>query len=168
MPRTDRAVVFRRALAFVVDAFVVAAAVQPVASRLGRSREGRLLATAGLAGVGGFPYHVLLEGASGRTAGKAASGVVVLMAGGGPCTYRAAATRTVLRLADWLPAGYLLGLAAIAATERDQRLGDLAAGTVVVETDGAERPSRLRESARAPRWEPGADEAELDSVAGDG
>lgn len=168
MPRTDRAVVLRRTLAFVVDALVVAATVQPVASRLGRSRGRRLLATAGLAVVGGFPYHVLLEGASGQTAGKAASGVVVVMEDGRPCTYRAAATRTALRLADWLPAGYILGLAAIAATERDQRLGDLAAGTVVVEADGAAPPRRLREPAPAPRGRPGADEVEPDSVESDG
>lgn len=40
--------------------------------------------------------------------------------------------RTALRAVDWLPAGYLLGPASIARTERRQRLGDLAADTVVV------------------------------------
>jgi uncharacterized RDD family membrane protein YckC len=39
----------------------------------------------------------------------------------------------VLRIVDALPAFFLLGSALIVLTERGQRVGDLAAGTVVVE-----------------------------------
>lgn len=132
MPRTDRGLLLRRVLAFTIDALVVVGATRPVVTRLARSREWRLLSTAGLAAVGGFPYHVLLEGTGGRTIGKAAAGIVVTSVDGDRPTLSAATVRTVLRLVDWLPIGYLLGLAAIAITDRDRRLGDLAAGTVVV------------------------------------
>lgn len=132
MPRTDLAVVLRRMLAFSVDALAVAGAVQPAARRFARSRRWRLLATAILGGTIGVPYHVVLEGTYGRTVGKAMAGVVVATEDGGRPTYTAAGIRTGLRFVDWLPLGYLLGLATIAVTERDQRLGDLVAGTVVV------------------------------------
>lgn len=132
MPRTDRGVVLRRVLAFAIDALVVAGATWSLATRLARTRARRLLGTAALAAVGGFHYHVLLEGRFGRTVGKATVGIVVVTEGGDRPTLAAATVRTALRLVDWLPVGYLLGLAAIALTERDQRLGDLAAGTVVV------------------------------------
>lgn len=118
-------------LAFSVDALVVAGAVQLAARRFARTRRGRLLATATLGGTIGVPYHVVLEGAYGRTVGKAMVGVVVATEDGGRPTYAAVTVRTLLRLVDWLPIGYLLGLSTIALTERDQRLGDLVAGTVV-------------------------------------
>jgi hypothetical protein len=42
------------------------------------------------------------------------------------------AIRNVLRLVDILPGTYMVGIIAIVATKRNQRLGDLAAGTLVV------------------------------------
>ena len=42
------------------------------------------------------------------------------------------AVRNVLRLVDILPGAYLVGMVAIIVTGRNQRLGDLAAGTLVV------------------------------------
>lgn len=135
MSRTDVDVVIRRVLAFAIDALVVAGATWPVGTNFARTPARRLAATAALAAVGGLPYHVVLEGRYGRTVGKAVAGVVVTSEGGDRPTSAAATTRTVLRFVDWLPVGYLLGLASIAVTERDQRIGDLVAGTVV-ERDG--------------------------------
>src|SRR5205085_12305384 len=40
--------------------------------------------------------------------------------------------RNVLRLVDWLPGTYLVGMISILVSSRNQRLGDLAAGTLVV------------------------------------
>jgi uncharacterized RDD family membrane protein YckC len=133
---TDGGALLRRVFAFVVDALVVLSCASILAKRLVRSRRARPAVTALLGGAGGLLYHVLLEGTWGRTVGKAAFGLVVVSADGRPCTYPAAAVRTLFRFVDWLPAGYLLGLVAIALTDRDRRLGDLAAGTVVV---GGER-----------------------------
>lgn len=142
MPWTDRDLVLRRVVAFVIDAFVVAGAVAIVVTRLARPRRWRPLATAILAGTVGIPYHVLLEGTFGRTVGKGVAGIWVVSEDGDRCTYASATVRTILRFVDWLPIAYLVGLIAMALTERDQRLGDLVAGTVVV---GDTLPDRLRE-----------------------
>ncbi len=127
-----RGVVGQRMLAFVVDTAVVVASVAAVVRRLVTPGGRRVAATAAVAAVAGLLYHVVLEGAFGRTAGKKLCGIVVVREDGAPCSYAAAGVRTLLRFVDWLPAAYLVGLLAIALTDRDQRLGDLAAGTVVV------------------------------------
>ena len=51
---------------------------------------------------------------------------------GEPVRFVTSASRNIARIADFLPAFYLVGTISIVATEHDQRLGDLAAGTVVV------------------------------------
>lgn len=80
-----------------------------------------------------FAYPLFFETLmSGRTPGKRWVGLRVIRVGGRPVGFVASAIRNVVRLADWLPAGYAVGLVTIIATPRDQRLGDLAAGTVVV------------------------------------
>lgn len=129
--RTD-GVVLRRILAFLADFVALTGVVFAVTGRLVRSRRRRLAMTAVLSGIAGFPYHVLLEGATGRTIGKRLFGVAVVSAGGGDCTYAAAFVRNAFRLVDWLPIGYLLAFVAMALTDRRRRLGDIAAGTVVV------------------------------------
>ena len=42
------------------------------------------------------------------------------------------AIRTILRIVDGLPFLYIVGLIAIFASQRKQRVGDMAAGTLVV------------------------------------
>jgi uncharacterized RDD family membrane protein YckC len=80
-----------------------------------------------------FGYHVLFETlAGGRTPGKRLSGLRVVTAVGGPITFRTSAIRNLLRVVDFLPAAYATGATLIVATRRNQRLGDLAAGTLVV------------------------------------
>ena len=62
--------------------------------------------------------------------GKLLVGLRVVRAGGGRPSVWKVATRTVLRVVDWLPLLYLVGFIAMLATgARRQRLGDLAAGT---------------------------------------
>lgn len=132
MSRTDDGVVLRRVFAFVADAVVLLGVLFASTGRFVRSRGRRLAATAVLAGVVGFPYHIVLEGASGRTIGKRLFGIAVVSADGGDCSYSAAAVRTAFRFVDWLPAGYLLAFVAMAFTGGHRRLGDVAAGTAVV------------------------------------
>ena len=79
-----------------------------------------------------FAYYWLLEGKTGATLGKRALGLVVVKADSSECDLSAAAIRTVLRVVDILPFVYLLGLFVVAVTSKNQRLGDLAAGTLVV------------------------------------
>lgn len=82
---------------------------------------------------------------SGRTLGKALLGVRVLGQDGLPVTFSQAAVRNLLRLVDILPGGYLLGVLGCAFHPRRQRIGDLAAGTVVVRARG-------RGPRTAPSW----------------
>ena len=82
-----------------------------------------------------FLYYALFEGLnSGRTPGKMALGIRVVMDSGRPVTLGAAALRNLLRLIDfWFPLAPLApGMLFVLLTKSNKRLGDLAAGTVVV------------------------------------
>jgi len=68
----------------------------------------------------------------GQTPGKRAMGLMVLNDDGTPVRWPAALTRNLLRAADFLPVLYGLGLVAMLVNRDFKRLGDLAAGTVVV------------------------------------
>jgi uncharacterized RDD family membrane protein YckC len=68
----------------------------------------------------------------GQTPGKRLMGLMVLNDDGTPVRWPAALTRNLLRAADFLPFLYGLGLIAMLANRDFKRLGDLAAGTVVV------------------------------------
>ena len=80
-------------------------------------------------------YFVLLEALNGgRTLGKQAVGIRVVMETGHPVTATAAVVRNLFRLIDcYLPVlPFLPGLAMIFLHRRNQRLGDVVAGTIVV------------------------------------
>jgi hypothetical protein len=68
----------------------------------------------------------------GRTPGKRMSGLRVVRAGGRPVDFVSSAIRNVLRLVDFLPLFYGLGMLVVMLSANNQRLGDLAAGTLVV------------------------------------
>src|SRR3712207_4395693 len=88
-----------------------------------------------------FGYDVLFEVRSrGRTLGKRWTGLRVVRSGGRPVTFVPSCVRNVMRLVDVLPAFYAIGMFSIFFTPRNQRLGDLAAGTLIVR----ERPGGLR------------------------
>lgn len=83
--------------------------------------------------LGWFAYDIAFEVlASGRTPGKRWSKLRVVAADGGPVGLGASAVRNLLRVVDFLPVAYPLGAVAIVVTSRNQRIGDLAAGTLVV------------------------------------
>lgn len=78
---------------------------------------------------------------SGRTPGKRALGIRVIAADGQPASFFQLVLRGVLTLADILPLPLPVGLVFIAVSPKRQRLGDLAAGTLVVrEPRGAGKP----------------------------
>jgi uncharacterized RDD family membrane protein YckC len=80
-----------------------------------------------------FAYDVLFETmAAGRTPGKRWTGLRVVRVGGGPVGFVTSALRNLLRIVDALPAFYLVGILSVLFTRNNQRLGDLAAGTIVV------------------------------------
>ena len=80
-----------------------------------------------------FGYDVSFEVlAGGRTPGKRFTGLRVVRSGGRPVDLVTSAIRNFLRAIDFLPALYGIGMLSVLATSRNQRLGDLAAGTLVV------------------------------------
>lgn len=100
-----------------------------------------------------YGYFAMLEALwSGQTPGKRMIGLRVIGMSGRPITVYEAILRNVVRIADQLPGLYAIGILSMFLTEKHQRLGDLAAGTVVVherpiEGQGAgieTRPVRVR------------------------
>lgn len=86
-----------------------------------------------------FTYFVLCERTmGGRSFGKSVLDLRVVRDDGGPPSLADSLTRNLLRVADVLPASYLVGLVAVVASQQGKRLGDLAAGTLVVRL---EKPS---------------------------
>lgn len=77
-------------------------------------------------------FEVLRNGA---TPGKKAMGVRVVHDDGTEVGWQAAVIRNLLRAADFLPLCYGIGLASMLITRDFRRLGDLAAGTLVVYRD---------------------------------
>lgn len=77
----------------------------------------------------------------GQTPGKRIIGLRTIHVSGRPMTTFEAITRNIVRVADQLPGVYAIGILAVLVTERSQRLGDLAAGSVVVHEQRTEPPA---------------------------
>jgi uncharacterized RDD family membrane protein YckC len=89
-------------------------------------------------------YFIVLEGLwNGRTPGKAVARIRVVRADGRPVTWIQVTVRNLLRIIDFLPFYYLLGGVLVVVSRRSQRLGDLAAGTVVVRDRAVRAPAVL-------------------------
>jgi uncharacterized RDD family membrane protein YckC len=81
--------------------------------------------------IGYFVVSEMLS--SGRSIGKRANGLRVVRNDGGPAGFWASSLRNVVRLVDVIPfPTYLVGSVLVLATTHNQRLGDLAGGTVVI------------------------------------
>jgi uncharacterized RDD family membrane protein YckC len=122
-----------RALAWAVDFLLrvgIVLAITLVASQFGRAGWGVVL-------LASFFVEWILpawfEAAwGGQTPGKRMFRIAVLNDDGTPLRWPGALTRNLLRAVDFLPLFYGIGLAAMLANRDFKRLGDLAAGTVVV------------------------------------
>ncbi len=109
-------------------------------------------------------YGSLFEGLwNGQTPGKRLLGLRVVREDGHAIGFNEAVVRNLLRAADALPLFYGVGVVAMALTARMQRLGDVAAGTMVVherrerlrrETADLEGASRLSPSEIGAGWTP--------------
>jgi len=110
-----------------------------------------------------FGYDVAFEVlASGRTPGKRWTGLRVVLAGGGPVTFKASAVRNLLRLVDGL-IFYAVGMITVLASERNQRLGDMVGGTLVIRERG-DRQRGSRPAMPPPPLPAGLDSWDVSSV----
>jgi uncharacterized RDD family membrane protein YckC len=86
-------------------------------------------------------YPVLFEvRAHGQTPGKRMMGLRVVQENGTPVGWSASVLRNFLLVADFLPLLYLAGLVTMFLDASFRRLGDLAAGTLVVYADTPRAP----------------------------
>jgi len=69
---------------------------------------------------------------SGQTLGKKAFRLRAVGDRGEPLTFMQAGIRNIVRIVDFLPYGYGVGMVVLFANGKGKRLGDLAAGTIVV------------------------------------
>jgi uncharacterized RDD family membrane protein YckC len=103
-------------------------------------------------------YYVLFEtAAGGASPGKRALALRVVKEEGYPISFLDSVLRNLLRAADFLPAGYLLGVLSMVTDGRFRRLGDRVAGTMVV----VEERGRVAEPLKL---EPPASPAELEGL----
>jgi uncharacterized RDD family membrane protein YckC len=93
---------------------------------------------------------------SGQTLGKYVLHLRVIDARGGPIDVGQAVVRNLLRIVDFLPVYYALGTVVMFTSARSQRLGDLAAGTVVIRERAAIRLSDLDDAEPAGPGDAGA------------
>lgn len=160
-----------RFTALLIDGLLLGAALLalllgiPWVLRLVSGGEGSLLAGVGMgflilaAFVLSWGYFVYFEGfRDGQTPGKRAMGIRVVHDGGYPLTLQGAAVRNLLRAIDSQPVfTWLVGGAAMLVRKDTKRLGDLAAGTVVVKEEvAAALPEEIADGgsrAAAPRLE---------------
>ena len=92
-------------------------------------------------------FEVLRNGA---TPGKKALGLCVVHADGTPVGWNASVIRNLVRFVDMLPGCYAFGCVAVLLSKHFQRLGDLAAGTVVVFADDSVSAARVTDSKPLP------------------
>lgn len=128
-----------RAIAQILDLLIVAVIEVAVvffaiAAGAGTSSETVLwLLIIVLSFVNVFGYFWVSEALwSGQTLGKKAFRLRAVGDRGEPLTFMQAGIRNIVRIIDFLPYGYGVGMIVLFANGRGKRLGDLAAGTLVV------------------------------------
>lgn len=79
-----------------------------------------------------FLYFAILEAEKGQTLGKMVMGIKVVTAEGDEIEFEESLKRNILRIVDFIGV-YLVGAIFILSSDKNQRLGDKVADTVVVE-----------------------------------
>lgn len=83
-------------------------------------------------------YYIFFElNWNGQSPGKRMVGIRVIRTDGTPITLGEALIRNLVRLVDFLPSFYGVGVIAMFVDGRSRRLGDMAAGTLVIHDNGA-------------------------------
>lgn len=94
-------------------------------------------------------YYVFFEMVwNGQSPGKRWVGLRVIRSDGTPITLVESLIRNLIRLFDFLPSSYAIGVVTMFIDAKSRRLGDLAAGTLVVRDRGAVTLESLAKRAR--------------------
>jgi uncharacterized RDD family membrane protein YckC len=123
-----------RAIGLLIDSLIQAVVI--VIGLLAASALGSTLAVVGISSATlllVIGYDVLFEVlGGGRTPGKRVAGVRVVMDGGQPVGLRASLIRNIIRLVEGFLLWYVPAMISVLVSRDNQRLGDHAAGTLVV------------------------------------
>lgn len=87
---------------------------------------------------------------NGQTPGKRKAGIRVIKDSGRPLTAAESIARNLLRIVDWLPGFYAIGIASALLTKENKRLGDLVAGSLVVREASFSDLKPVWQTARTP------------------
>lgn len=132
------------AYAALILVFVLLMSSAPKAAGEGFSHSGEKWLIAGL-----VLFHFLLYWGyfalfetfwNGQTPGKRFCKIRVIQQSGRQISFFEAMTRNLIRVIDMLPGFYLIGVIAMLCNRQHQRLGDLAAATLVVHERAADEP----------------------------
>lgn len=133
----------RRAVAVIIDAIIIGIVIGGIGGVLGgammsgssdpTAAAGSLGMIQGILGLLGFLYLVVMEALTGQTIGKMVMGIRVVKVDGTPISWKESIIRNILRIIDGLLA-YIVGAIFVWTSPMKQRLGDKAAGTIVVRT----------------------------------
>jgi len=86
-------------------------------------------------------YFALFEAFNnGRTPGKAVARIHVIHRSGRAISFIESLARNLVRIIDYMPGFYAIGIVAIFVSRQNQRLGDMVAGTLVVRDHVIESP----------------------------
>jgi uncharacterized RDD family membrane protein YckC len=137
----DTQIIGRRVVAIIIDGIllcIVGGLISLPSIVAQGGGDGNIVSGAlgGLAGLFSFvlflAYYTFMEGYYGQTLGKMALGIKVIREDSGQAPgFGKAAIRTVLRIIDGI-AFYLVGFIVALVSDKNQRLGDMAARTLVV------------------------------------
>ncbi|GAB4196940.1 MAG: RDD family protein [Wenzhouxiangellaceae bacterium] len=92
-------------------------------------------------------YPVYFEVVHGATPGKKRLGLLVVHDDGTPLTWPSGMIRNLLRVVDFLPLMYGVGLITMLFSREFKRLGDLAAGTLVIHAPAGRQRLQVPEAA---------------------
>ena len=124
----------RRAVAIIIDTILLSIVGYLIASVTGNTTADGFNMTGApalLLFLIAIAYYVVMEKTSGATLGKMAMKLKVVRQDGAPLDWQAAVVRNVLRIIDGL-FFYLVGAIVVWISKSKQRLGDMAAHTIVV------------------------------------
>ena len=96
-----------------------------------------------------FVYFILFEGLThGKTPGKMICGLRVIRDDGRPLDWNGTLARNLIRLIDFLPAFYAVGVISMFISKESRRVGDMVAGTLVAREPRVKRAKSFASPAR--------------------
>ena len=131
----DYADIFQRAVATIIDQILISIVIGIlfVAGVVSTGASiGAIFTVVGISYVLWIIYYTYFEGTSGQTIGKRVMNIRTISADGSQLSMAQAFVRNILRIVDYLPTLYILGIILFFVTSEHQRIGDMVAGTVVV------------------------------------